>query len=51
MNSSNGTSVAKVREAVEKVLAQESYKKKPIEMEGAIARSHGIKRAADIRSL
>ncbi|WP_445308412.1 hypothetical protein [Microcoleus vaginatus] len=39
MNSSNGTSVAKVSEAVEKVLAQESYKKRLIEMEGAIARN------------
>ena len=30
MNLSNGTSVAKVREAVEKVLTQEFYKKRPI---------------------
>ncbi|MCU0544201.1 MAG: glycosyltransferase [Oscillatoriaceae cyanobacterium Prado104] len=41
-------SVAKLRSSVEKVLAQDSYKKKAIEMQGAIARSGGVKKAADI---
>lgn len=41
-------SVAKVRSAVEKVLTQECYKKRAIEMQGAIARSGGVQKAADI---
>ncbi|MEG3863029.1 glycosyltransferase [Microcoleus sp. herbarium12] len=41
-------SVPKVRSAIETVLTQESYKQRAIEMQGAIARSGGVKRAADI---
>jgi zeaxanthin glucosyltransferase len=41
-------SVNKVRSTVEKVLTQESYKKRAIEMQGAIGRSGGVKKAADI---
>jgi zeaxanthin glucosyltransferase len=40
--------VAKVRSAIVKVLTQESYKQRAIEMQGAIERSCGVKRAADI---
>ena len=41
-------SVPKVRSAIGKVLTQESYKQRAIEMQGAIGRSGGVKRAADI---
>jgi MGT family glycosyltransferase len=41
-------SVAKTRSAIQKVLTQESYKQRAVEMQGAIARSGGVKRAADI---
>ncbi|MEG5159115.1 glycosyltransferase [Microcoleus sp. AT3-A2] len=41
-------SVSKVRSAIVKVLTQESYKQRAIEMQGAIGRSGGVKRAADI---
>jgi len=41
-------SVSKVRSAIEKVLTQESYKQRAIEMQEAIGRSGGVKRAADI---
>jgi len=41
-------SVRKLRSAIEKVLTQESYKQRAIEMQEAIARSGGTKRAADI---
>ncbi|MEG4030113.1 MULTISPECIES: glycosyltransferase [unclassified Microcoleus] len=41
-------SVSKMRSAIVKVLTQESYKQRAIEMQGAIARSGGVKRAADI---
>ncbi|MEG4498817.1 glycosyltransferase [Microcoleus sp. F10-C6] len=41
-------SVPKVRSAIGKVLTQESYKQRAIEMQEAIARSGGVKRAADI---
>ncbi|MEG4498818.1 glycosyltransferase [Microcoleus sp. F10-C6] len=41
-------SVSKVRSAIVKVLTQESYKQRAIEMQEAIARSGGVKRAADI---
>ncbi|AFZ10182.1 glycosyltransferase, MGT family [Oscillatoria nigro-viridis PCC 7112] len=41
-------SVSKVRSAIGKVLTQESYKQRAIEMQGAIGRSGGTKRAADI---
>ncbi len=41
-------SVAKVRSTVEKVLTQENYKQRAIEMQGAIGRSGGVKQAADI---
>ncbi|MEG4960458.1 MULTISPECIES: glycosyltransferase [unclassified Microcoleus] len=41
-------SVSKVRSAIEKVLTQESYKQRAIEMQGAIGRSGGVKKAADI---
>lgn len=41
-------SVPKLRSAIEKVLAQESYKKRAIALQEAIARSGGVKRAADI---
>jgi zeaxanthin glucosyltransferase len=41
-------SVNKVRSAIEKVLTQESYKKRAIEMQEAIVRSGGVKKAADI---
>ncbi|MEG4329612.1 glycosyl transferase family 1, partial [Microcoleus sp. herbarium5] len=36
------------RSAIVKVLTQESYKQRAIEMQGAIGRSGGVKRAADI---
>lgn len=41
-------SVPKLRSAVEKVLTQESYRKRAIALQEAIARSGGVKRAADI---
>jgi MGT family glycosyltransferase len=41
-------SVPKLRSAIEKVLTQESYKQRAIEMQEAIGRSGGVKRAADI---
>ena len=41
-------SVAKLRSAIETVLTQESYKQRAVEMQGAIARSGGTSRAADI---
>jgi len=41
-------SVSKVRSAIGKVLTQESYKQRAIEMQEAIRRSGGTKRAADI---
>jgi zeaxanthin glucosyltransferase len=41
-------SVAKVRSAIVKVLTQESYRKRAIEMQGAIVRSGGVQKAADI---
>ncbi|MEG4116125.1 glycosyltransferase [Microcoleus sp. N9_B4] len=41
-------SVPKLRSAIVKVLTQESYKQRAIEMQGAIGRSGGTKRAADI---
>ncbi|WP_373536384.1 glycosyltransferase [Microcoleus sp.] len=41
-------SVTKLRSAIEKVLTQESYKKRAIEMQEAIVRSGGVKKAADI---
>ncbi|MEG4149161.1 glycosyltransferase [Microcoleus sp. Pol12B5] len=41
-------SVSKMRSAIVKVLTQESYKQRAIEMQGAIGRSGGVKRAADI---
>ena len=40
--------VPKLRSAIVKVLAQESYRKRAIEMQGAIVRSGGVKKAADI---
>ena len=41
-------SVAKLRSTIETVLTQESYKQRAIEMQGAMARSGGVKKAADI---
>ena len=41
-------SVSKVRSAIVKVLAQESYKKRAIEMQEAIVRAGGVKKAVDI---
>ncbi len=41
-------SVLKLRSAIVKVLNQESYRKRAIEMQGAIVRSGGVKKAADI---
>jgi MGT family glycosyltransferase len=41
-------SVSKLRSAIEKVLTQESYKQRAIEMQEAIGRSGTVKRAADI---
>ncbi|MEG3848667.1 glycosyltransferase [Microcoleus sp. herbarium19] len=41
-------SVAKVRSAIVKVLTQESYRKRAIELQEAIGRSGGVKKAADI---
>jgi len=41
-------SVPKLRSAIVKVLTQESYKQRAIEMQEAIRRSGGVKRAADI---
>ena len=41
-------SVTKLRSAIEKVLTQESYKQRAIEMQEAIVRSGGVKKAADI---
>ncbi|MEG4109823.1 glycosyltransferase [Microcoleus sp. S13_C5] len=41
-------SVPKLRSAIEKVLTQESYKQRAIEMQEAIGRSGGVKKAADI---
>ena len=41
-------SVSKVRSAIVKVLAQESYKKRAIDLQEAIVRSGGVKKAADI---
>ena len=40
--------VPKLRSAIVKVLTQESYQKRAIEMQGAIVRAGGVKRAADI---
>ena len=41
-------SVPKLRSAIVKVLTQESYKQRAIEMQEAIVRSGGVKKAADI---
>lgn len=41
-------SVTKLRSAIVKVLTQESYKQRAIEMQEAIVRSGGVKKAADI---
>jgi UDP:flavonoid glycosyltransferase YjiC (YdhE family) len=41
-------SVSKVRSTIEKVLTQESYKQRAIEIKEAIGRSGGVKKAADI---
>ena len=41
-------SIPKLRSAIGKVLTQESYKQRAIEMQEAIGRSGGTKRAADI---
>jgi len=41
-------SVSKVRSAIVKVLAQESYKKRAIDLQEAMVRSGGVKKAADI---
>ncbi|MEG4442970.1 glycosyltransferase [Microcoleus sp. AT9_B5] len=41
-------SVPKLRSAIVKVLTQDSYKQRAIEMQGAIGRSGGVKKAADI---
>lgn len=41
-------SVPKLRSEIQKVLTQESYKKRAIELQEAIVRSGGIKQAADI---
>jgi zeaxanthin glucosyltransferase len=41
-------SIPKLRSAIEKVLTQKCYKQRAIEMQGAIGRSGGTKRAADI---
>ncbi|MEG5031836.1 glycosyltransferase [Microcoleus sp. AT3-D2] len=41
-------SVTKVRSAIVKVLTQESYKQRAIDLQEAIGRSGGVKRAADI---
>ncbi|MEG3957712.1 glycosyltransferase [Microcoleus sp. herbarium2] len=41
-------SVPKLRSAIGKVLTQESYKQRAMEMQEAIGRSGGVKRAADI---
>lgn len=41
-------SVAKLRWTVEKVLTQENYKQRAIALQEAIARSGGVKQAADI---
>jgi MGT family glycosyltransferase len=41
-------SLPKLRSAIVKVLTQESYKQRAIEMQEAIGRSGGVKRAADI---
>ncbi|MEG4210113.1 glycosyltransferase [Microcoleus sp. S13_B4] len=41
-------SVPKLRSAIVKVLTQESYKQRAIEMQEAIGRSGGVKKAADI---
>jgi len=41
-------SIPKLRSAIEKVLTQESYKQRAIEMQEAIVRSGGVKKAADI---
>lgn len=41
-------SVPKLRSAIVKVLTQDSYKQRAIEMQGAIGRSGGVKKAVDI---
>lgn len=41
-------SVPKLRSAIVKVLTQESYRKRAIEMQGAIVGAGGVKKAADI---
>ncbi|MEG4801455.1 glycosyltransferase [Microcoleus sp. ARI1-B5] len=41
-------SVAKLRSTIQKILTQECYKQRAMDMQGAIARSGGTKRAADI---
>jgi zeaxanthin glucosyltransferase len=41
-------SVPKVRSTIGKVLTQESYKQSPIALQDTIARSGGVKKAADI---
>lgn len=41
-------SIPKLRSAIVKVLTQESYKQRAIEMQEAIVRSGGVKKAADI---
>jgi zeaxanthin glucosyltransferase len=41
-------SVDRLRSAVVRVLTQENYKTRAIEMQKAIARSGGVKKAADI---
>jgi MGT family glycosyltransferase len=40
--------VPKLRSAIVKVLSQESYKQRAIEMQGAIGRAGGVKKAVDI---
>lgn len=40
--------VPKLRSAIVKVLTQDSYKQRAIEMQDAIVRSGGVKKAADI---
>lgn len=41
-------SVPKLRSAIVKVLTQESYQKRAIDLQDAIGRSGGVKKAADI---
>lgn len=41
-------SVPKLQTAIKKVLTEESYKQKAVELQQAIARAGGVKKAADI---